>query len=118
MDFSGIIIGLSVFLLIGACHPLVVKAEYHIGLKSWLLFLGVGIAFAIASLFIRPQLLSIIFGAAAFSFFWGVLEVFHQEKRVLKGWFPENPKRSEYYAKKRVEYFASLGQGKSCCRKK
>ena len=45
----------------------------------------------------------IIVGAAAFSFFWGIHELIAQEKRVLKGWFPENPKRSEYYARKREE---------------
>ena len=28
-------------------------------------------------------------------------EVIAQEKRVLKGWFPENPKRHEYYEKLR-----------------
>lgn len=39
----------------------------------------------------------IIVGAATFSFFWGIGEIFEQEKRVLKGWFPENPERKEYY---------------------
>ena len=42
-----------------------------------------------------------ILSAAAFSFFWGIHEIMAQERRVLKGWFPENPKRSEYYARKR-----------------
>jgi hypothetical protein len=30
-------------------------------------------------------------------------EIIAQEKRVLKGWFPENPKRSGYYARKRKQ---------------
>jgi len=46
--------------------------------------------------------LSTIFGACAFSFYWGVYEMFEQEKRVLKGWFPENPKRHDYYEAKRI----------------
>jgi hypothetical protein len=29
--------------------------------------------------------------------------MFLQEKRVLKGWFPENPKRHAYYAQKRAQ---------------
>ena len=33
----------------------------------------------------------------------GIHEIIAQEKRVLKGWFPENPKRSEYYARKRKQ---------------
>ena len=45
----------------------------------------------------------IIVGAAAFSCFWGIHEIIAQEKRVLKGWFPENPKRSGYYDQKRKE---------------
>jgi len=50
---------------------------------------------------VSDTMLSIIFGAAAFSLFWGIHELFQQERRVLKGWFPENPKRKEYYDRKR-----------------
>ena len=44
----------------------------------------------------------IIVGAAVFSCFWGIHEIIGQEKRVLKGWFPENPKRHEYYESIRI----------------
>ena len=103
MDFNGIIVGAAVFLIIGICHPIVIKMEYHWGKQSWWLLAVGGAAFAIASLFVGNQVLSTILGAAAFSFFWGILEIHAQEKRVLRGWFPENPKRSGYYAKKRLE---------------
>lgn len=46
---------------------------------------------------------STVFGAFSFSFLWGILEVLQQEKRVLKRWFPENPKRADYYARLRKE---------------
>jgi len=36
-------------------------------------------------------------GGFAFSCFWGILEMHQQEQRVVKGWFPENPKRHDYY---------------------
>ncbi|HIT47433.1 MAG TPA: DUF4491 family protein, partial [Candidatus Cryptobacteroides merdipullorum] len=36
---------------------------------------------------------STIAGVAAFSAFWSIVELFEQEKRVRKGWFPENPAR-------------------------
>ncbi|MCR5759707.1 MAG: DUF4491 family protein [Bacteroidales bacterium] len=36
-------------------------------------------------------------GKKTFSCFWGILEMHQQEKRVLRGWFPENPKRHAYY---------------------
>ena len=34
--------------------------------------------------------------------------MFLQEKRVLRGWFPENPKRHEYYQSRRKEMEGKL----------
>lgn len=97
MNFSGIIVGAAVFFCIGLCHPAVIKMEYRWGKQSWWLWLVVGLACCSASLFVADQTLSTILGGFAFSCFWGILEMFQQEKRVLKGWFPENPKRHAYY---------------------
>ena len=93
MNFSGIIIGLCTFLIIGVCHPLVIKAEYHFGKGCWWLFLLAGIGFAALSLFIDSMVWSTISGVAAFSSFWSILELFEQEKRVKRGWFPANPRK-------------------------
>lgn len=93
MNFSGIIIGVATFLVIGLFHPLVIKAEYYIGVRSWWLFLLLGVAAGIASLLVTNLTLSIILGVVAFSSFWSIGEVFEQKKRVDKGWFPANPKR-------------------------
>ncbi len=93
MNFSGIIIGVITFLVIGLFHPLVIKAEYYIGVRSWWLFLLLGIFAGIASLLVVDLTLSIILGVVAFSSFWSIGEVFAQKKRVEKGWFPANPKR-------------------------
>ena len=93
LNFSGIVIGVATFLVIGLFHPLVIKAEYYIGVKSWWLFLLLGIVAAIASLVVASLTLSIILGVVAFSSFWSIGEVFQQKKRVEKGWFPANPKR-------------------------
>ena len=100
MNFSGIITGVAVFLIIGICHPIVIKMEYYWGKRSWWVFLLAGLCFAAASLFTDAEI-STILGAAAFSCFWGILELFSQEKRVLMGWFPENPARHDYYEKLR-----------------
>lgn len=97
MSIDGIIVGAAVFLSIGVCHPLVIKMEYHFGKRSWWVFLSVGLALSCVSLFIQNDVLSIIVGGFAFCCFWGIHEMFLQEKRVLKGWFPENPKRHDYY---------------------
>ena len=93
MNLSGIIIGVATFLIIGLFHPLVIKAEYHIGVKSWWLFLLLGIFAVIASLLVVNLILSILLGVVAFSSFWSIGEVFQQKKRVEKGWFPANPKK-------------------------
>ncbi|MBR4968056.1 MAG: DUF4491 family protein [Bacteroidaceae bacterium] len=92
-NFSGIIIGVATFLIIGLFHPLVIKAEYYIGVKSWWLFLLLGIISAMASLLVADLILSILLGVVAFSSFWSIGEVFQQKKRVEKGWFPANPKK-------------------------
>ena len=91
MNFTGLIIGLVTFLVIGLFHPLVIKAEYYWGVKSWWLFLLMGIAFMVGSMCVADLILSIILGVVAFSSFWSILEIFQQHKRVEKGWFPKGP---------------------------
>ena len=95
LNFSGIIIGIATFLVIGLFHPLVIKAEYYIGVKSWWLFLLLGIVSGVASLLVANLTLSILLGVVAFSSFWSIGEVFEQKKRVEKGWFPANPKKKK-----------------------
>lgn len=94
-NFSGIIIGVATFLVIGLFHPLVIKAEYYIGVKSWWLFLLLGILSVVASLLVADLTISILLGVVAFSSFWSIGEVFQQKKRVEKGWFPANPKKKK-----------------------
>ena len=101
MNFNGILVGAAVFLCIGICHPLVIKMEYHWGRQSWWIWLAAGLAFCTLSLFVRNDTLSIIIGGFAFCCLWGIGEMFMQEKRVLRGWFPENPRRHAYYEARR-----------------
>ena len=103
MNFNGIIVGAAVFLIIGICHPIVIKMEYHWGKKSWWVLLVAGLAFSAASLFVWDAIGSTILGAAAFSCFWGIHELISQEMRVIRGWFSENPKRRDYYERRRKE---------------
>lgn len=91
MNITGLIVGLVTFLVIGLFHPLVIKAEYYWGIKSWWLFLIMGIAFMVGSMCVADLILSIILGVVAFSSFWSILEIFQQHKRVEKGWFPKGP---------------------------
>ncbi|MDR0430949.1 MAG: DUF4491 family protein [Tannerellaceae bacterium] len=95
INIDGLLIGIITFLIIGLFHPIVVKAEYYLGTKCWWIFLLLGIAGTAASLFIESDsvFFSAICGVFAFSSFWSIKEVFEQKERVLKGWFPKNPKR-------------------------
>lgn len=89
MNFSGILLGAGAFLCIGFFHPLVIKAEYHIGVRSWWAFLVAGILALTGSLLVHNDYLSIFLGIFAFSSFWSIGEVFKQRERVRKGWFPK-----------------------------
>ena len=93
VNFSGVAIGLATFIIIGVFHPLVIKAEYYWGVRSWWLFLLLGIVTGAVSLLVHNLIISILLGVVAFSSFWSIGEVFAQKKRVEKGWFPRNPKR-------------------------
>lgn len=90
---SGLFIGICTFLIIGLFHPIVIKAEYHWGTRCWWMFLVLGIVSIAASMSIGGVILSSLLGVLAFSSFWSIKEIFEQEERVRKGWFPKNPKR-------------------------
>lgn len=90
---SGLVIGICTFLIIGLFHPVVVKAEYYWGTKCWWIFLVLGIAGIAATLWVDNLMISSLIGVFSFSSFWTIKEIFEQEERVKKGWFPKNPKR-------------------------
>ena len=110
INFDGLLIGIATFLIIGLFHPVVVKAEYYWGTKCWWIFLVLGIAGTVASLLVESVFVSAICGVFAFSSFWTIKEVFEQEERVLKGWFPKNPKRT-YPEQKPKSGFSSRRTG-------
>lgn len=97
MSFTGLAIAVATFLTIGVFHPIVIKTEYYFGTRPWWLFLLFGLACIAGSIFVGNMLVSILLGVAGASAFWGIGELFEQRKRVLKGWFPMNPKRKSDY---------------------
>lgn len=100
---GGIAIGICTFLIIGLFHPIVVKAEYYWGTRCWWLFLILGIAGMAGTLLVDDILISSLLGVFAFSSFWTIKEIFEQQERVLKGWFPMNPKRKQEYERVRQD---------------
>ena len=93
MYFTGLIIGVATFLIIGLFHPLVIKGEYYFGTRIWWIFSVLGVITIAASLMIENVLWSTLLAVWGASSFWSIGELFEQKKRVERGWFPKNPKR-------------------------
>lgn len=93
MHISGLFVGVFTFLLIGAFHGIVVKTEYYFSKNVWPVFLILGVIFLVISLFVSNTALGSIVAVLGVTCLWSIKELFEQEKRVKKGWFPANPKR-------------------------
>lgn len=93
MNFKGVIVGAAAFFIIGIFHPIVIKAEYYFTKKIWPVFMLLGIVFIAISISLSNELLSTIAGVIGSSWLWSIHELFEQEERVRKGWFPKNEKR-------------------------
>ena len=89
MNYDGLIVGAATFLLIGVFHVIVVRTEYYFSKKVWYIFLIFGLILLTSSLFIKNNNLSIIFAVTGICFLWSIKELFEQEERVKKGWFPK-----------------------------
>ena len=95
MNYQGILIGGAAFIIIGVFHPIVIKAEFHCGTRIWPIFLLIGLASLLVSLFVENTVWAAILGVFGFSSLWSIREMFEQAERVRKGWFPQNPNRGK-----------------------
>ena len=95
MDFSGILIGAVSFLSIGMFHPIVIKAEYHFSKHCWPVFFVCGFILMLVSTQVKSIVISATLAVIGMSCWWSIVELYEQEKRVEKGWFPANPKRKK-----------------------
>lgn len=111
MNFIGIKIAFTAFLVIGIFHPIVIKTEYYTGVKFWWVFLLFGVLCIGGALFVEDTYCSVVLGVVGASFLWSIGELFEQKERVRKGWFPMNPKRKEDYLGKRDESFEKRDEG-------
>ena len=93
MYFTGIIIGVATFLIIGLFHPIVIKTEYYFGVKCWWFFALMGIVTVVASLLVENILISTLLAVWGASSFWSIGELFEQRERVKRGWFPKREKK-------------------------
>lgn len=100
MYFTGLIIAILTFLIIGVFHPVVIKTEYYFGTRPWWIFLITGVACVVISILMENTVASALIGVLGATLLWSIGELFEQKKRVEKGWFPMNPKRKDQYKTK------------------
>ena len=93
LNFNGLIIGAAAFLIISFLSWLVIKGEYLFSKRFMYVFLIMGIATIVVSLFADNLIISSISSIFGFTSLWGIGETIEQEKRVIDGRFPMNPKR-------------------------
>ncbi len=103
MNLTGVIIGLLAFVIIGIFHPIVIKCEYYFSKKVWPVFLILGLGLLIGSLWVKAMVPAALLGVLGCSCLWSIQELFEQEKRVEKGWFPANPNKANL-ARERVKH--------------
>lgn len=94
--FYGLLIGALSFVIIGVFHPIVIHAEYFFTKKCWPIFLIVGLGFCAVSCLMKSIVVSCILAMIGFSCLWSIVELFEQEQRVKKGWFPKHPKHMHH----------------------
>ncbi|MBQ7746612.1 MAG: DUF4491 family protein [Spirochaetia bacterium] len=94
MNFEPVIMGAVAFFIIGVFHPIVIKAEYYFSCRIWPVFAIVGTALLVLTLFMNG-ILAFIVAFLGITCLWCIIELFHQRRRVEKGWFPTNPNRKD-----------------------
>ena len=107
LHFTGLLLGMATFLIIGIFHPVVVKFYYWFGTRCWWWFLVLGVAAVVASLFVEAIIWQTLLGVLAFSSFWTIKEIFEQREWPRDG-FP--PIQSAGASIKRVPVSRQSGQ--------
>jgi hypothetical protein len=97
LNFKSVLLAIFTFLIIGLCHPLVIKTEYYFGTRPLWIWLICGLAAVVGALFVSDDFISTLLAVFGDSLLWGIGELFSQKKRVERGWFPMNPKRKNEY---------------------
>ena len=82
MQYTGIIVGVYTFIMIGFLHFAVVKIERVIGSLIWPWFVLLGLVFGFASVMVSDVLSSALLGVSGFLLAWSGPELKKQRERV------------------------------------
>jgi hypothetical protein len=93
MNLTGSIIATVAIIGIGLGHIWVRTMEYRFGKQVWPISMGIGALLVGASFFAQSDFVSALLAIPGAIFLYAVKEFFEQERRVLKGHAPRNPRR-------------------------
>ena len=93
---AGVVLGVTAFVSIWLGHVAVRVLEYRMAWLPWPLFLLAGIAVEIGALMARAPLASGVLGIVGMTLLWDAIEFKRQEKRVLRGHAPANPRNPRH----------------------
>ena len=88
MYFTGLIIGVATFLIIGLFHPLVIKGEYYFGTRIWWVFALMGVITIVASIMVENVLWSTLLAVWGASSFYMRLYFVREPLRTSDCWKP------------------------------
>ncbi|MGH7859670.1 MAG: DUF4491 family protein [Candidatus Binatia bacterium] len=90
---SGIVVAAVAIVGIGLGHVWVRKMEYSFGKRIWPLSAAIGLVLLGASLAASSDFVAALLAIPGAIFLYAVKEFFEQERRVIAGHAPRNPKR-------------------------
>ncbi len=93
LEWTGLVLSLTTVLTIGFGHVMVRKVNYAFGTKPVPWVAALGIFVLAASVVPESTAVSGILGIVGITTLWDAIELVRQERRVLKGHAPKNPKR-------------------------
>jgi hypothetical protein len=92
-NFSGLLVAAVAIVGIGLGHVWVRTLEYRFGKRVWPLSAAMGLGLLGLSLRVESDVVSALLAIPGAVFLYAVREFFEQEKRVLAGHAPRNPRR-------------------------
>ena len=76
------------------------RNQVYFGKEAWPVFMILGVLCTAASLFTDNQAVGAATAITGAAFLWSIRELFEQEERVKKGWWPENPAKNRCIRKR------------------
>ncbi|HBS12268.1 MAG TPA: hypothetical protein DEO36_06975 [Flavobacteriaceae bacterium] len=92
-NYVGPILAVTVFVTIGIGHVAVRYLNYHLGTKPGIPLFIIGFSLLIYTMYVPSDLWSSVVGIIGMTTVWDGIEMYRQEKRIINGHAPENPKR-------------------------